>query len=262
MTLSIALHGKTALVTGGAGGIGASCAAMLMDCGAQVILADLPGERLAKAETELSSHGDVAALAADLSLPEVCRDLPRAACETAGADLDIVVNAVGVMHTRPFTDVGIVEWQQTMDVNLTGVFHTINGAASRMSEASGGSIVTLSSVAGRSGRPNAVDYSATKTALLSVTKSAAMAFAPRVRINAVCPGVVMTDMWAAILADRDREFGSGAGQQYLDEVAARTPMRRLGGADEVAKTVVFLASDLSSFITGQAINVDGGLEMD
>jgi NAD(P)-dependent dehydrogenase (short-subunit alcohol dehydrogenase family) len=127
---------------------------------------------------------------------------------------------------------------------------------------SGGSIVTLASVAARSGRPDAAHYAASKSALLSLTKSAAMAYAPTVRVNAVCPGIFLTPMWEAILADREAEFGAGAGQAYLDEVLSRVPLKRVGVAVELANVVVFLLSDLSAYITGQAVNVDGGLEMD
>ena len=117
-------------------------------------------------------------------------------------------------------------------------------------------------MAGRSGRANAPAYAASKAGLLSLTKSAALAYGPSVRVNAVCPGIVMTEMWRGIIRDRDHEFGPGAGQQYLDELSARMPLARPGEPQEIAQAVAFLASDLSTYITGQAVNVDGGLEMD
>jgi NAD(P)-dependent dehydrogenase (short-subunit alcohol dehydrogenase family) len=89
-----------------------------------------------------------------------------------------------------------------------------------------------------------------------------MAFGPGIRVNAVCPGMFLTEMWADIVRDRDAEFGEGAGKAYLDEVASKTALARPGQAGELAATVGFLASDLASFMTGQALNVDGGLEMD
>lgn len=235
-------------------------AASLKLAGAEVVIADLPGERLEKAAREL---GGVKALGVDLSDPETCRSVPGAAAEAVGRELTILVNAVGIMRTRPPHEITDAEWKSTLDVNLTGVFHTLRAAAELMRAGGcGGSIVTLSSVAGRSGRANAMDYAASKAALLSLTKSAALAYAPSVRVNAVCPGVFLTDMWSGILADRDREFGDGAGAAYLREVAERTPLRRVGDPAELAAAVVFLVSDLASFVTGQALNIDGGLEMD
>jgi NAD(P)-dependent dehydrogenase (short-subunit alcohol dehydrogenase family) len=204
----------------------------------------------------------VVGIGVDLAEVDECAQLPSRAAVAAGNRLDVLVNAVGIMQTRPFDEVTPGQWQRTVDINLTGVFHTVQAAARLMRTVGGGSIVTLASVAGRSGRPNAPDYAATKAALISLTKSAAMAFAPHVRVNAVCPGVFLTPMWDAIVADRDREFGPGAGQAYLDEVAARTPLRRVGDPEDVARAVAFLASDLAGFITGQALNVCGGLEMD
>jgi NAD(P)-dependent dehydrogenase (short-subunit alcohol dehydrogenase family) len=256
----IDFSGRWALITGGAGGLGSACARAYLAAGGSVALADLPGDRLDQVVVELGALGGrVEALEADLSDVDVCRELPERAHAVAGR-LDTLVNATGVMQTKPMADVTPSDWQRVIDINLTGVFHTIQAACGLMA-AQGGSVVSIASVAARSGRPAAPAYAASKTALLSLTKSAALAYAPSVRVNAVCPGVFLTDMWKGIVEDRDREFGPGAGQQYLDELAAKTPLARLGEAAELASVVAFLASDLAAYITGQAVNVDGGLEM-
>jgi len=253
--------GHWALITGGAGGLGSACARAYLAGGGSVALADLPGERLEKVAAELGAHGGrVEALAVDLSDVEACRDLPHRV-EAAAGRLDTLVNATGIMQTKPMAEVTAHEWQRVIDINLTGIFHTVQAACAVMS-GRGGSVVSIASVAARSGRPNAPAYAASKAALLSLTKSAALAYAPTVRVNAVCPGVFMTDMWRGIVADRDREFGPGAGQAYLDQLTAKTPLARLGNPEELASVVAFLASDLAAYITGQAVNVDGGLEMD
>src|SRR5207302_1980684 len=134
----------------------------------------------------------------------------------------------------PLLDLTASDWRRMIDVNLSGTFFVVQAAGRSMIDNGGGVIVVIASVAARSARPDAAHYGAAKTALLSLTKSAAQAYGPTVRVNAICPGVIPTRMWTEILADRDREFGPNAGQEFYDDVKARIPLGRLGEPHEVA----------------------------
>lgn len=259
MSVVVDLTDRVVIVTGAAGGLGSACARRFMDAGARVALVDLNASAL---ETFVNDAGERSkAWAVDLSDRSECRLLVEEVMGEFGR-IDVLIACAGVMQTKPFLDLSETDWRNVVDVNLTGTFFLVQAVAEQMLAAGGGSIVIYSSVAGRSGRPLAPHYAASKAGLLSLTKSAALAFAPSVRVNAICPGVVITSMWEAIMADRDALFGEGAGEEYRQQVETSAPLGRSADPTEIANAALFLASDLASYITGQALNVDGGIEMD
>lgn len=250
-------HSKTVVVTGAAGGMGARCAHRLLEAGANVIAHDLDEEGLRAAASDGLQFCDI--VAGDLRDARAAERLLAAAERHGGPDA--LIHAAGVMETQPFLELSTDAWRTMLDVNLTASFSLLRSLGGAMLARSTGAVVLFSSVAGRGGRPLAAHYAASKAGLLSLTKSAAAALGPSVRVNAVCPGVILTRMWDEIIRQRDEQFGEGAGRDYLDQVLEKTCLRRAGGLDEIADVALFLISDASSYVTGQALNVDGGLEM-
>jgi NAD(P)-dependent dehydrogenase (short-subunit alcohol dehydrogenase family) len=259
--LTVDMSGRSVLVTGAAGGLGFACAEIFVQAGASVAMSDLPGETLDGAVRKLSAAGgEVNGFPADLSYERQCSGMVDEARRRVGR-IHSLISCAGVMQTKPLVGLTGEDWRRVIDVNLTGTFFVTQAVGEAMLEDGGGSMVLFASVAARGGRPFAAHYAASKSALLSLTKSAAMAFAPTVRVNAVCPGVFLTGMWDGIMDERRELFGEEAGPRFLEEVKASTPLARVGEPDELASAVLFLASDAASYITGQALNVDGGLEM-
>jgi NAD(P)-dependent dehydrogenase (short-subunit alcohol dehydrogenase family) len=260
--MTSALEGRAVLITGAAGGLGSAVARAAAEAGATVTLCDLPGDRLAAAAETLADTGaSIIAVGANLTSRAACEEAVSRSAAEAGA-LDALVACAGIVQTKALLDLSEDDWRQMIETNLNGMFFCVQAAGAHMVEAGGGSMVLFSSVAGRSGRPHAAHYAAAKTAVLSLTKSAAAALAPTVRVNAVCPGVFLTDMWDRILEERTAMFGEEAARGYLERTLAAAPLGRPGEPSEIAAAVRFLLSDAASYITGQALNVDGGLEMD
>ncbi len=257
------LSGRTVIVTGAAAGLGRATAETVAAAGARVVLSDLPGEALDAAAAELRAAG-AEALARPARIGD--RDEVRALVADTVADggLHGVVACAGVFGTRPFATLSREEWDEVLGVNASGMFDLVQAAGAALETAGeGGSMVLFSSVAGRGGRADAPHYAASKAAVISLARSAALAFGPAgVRVNAICPGVILTRMWEERIEGLDREFGAGAGRRYLDELTERMALKRLGTPQEIASSVLFLLSDAAAYVTGQALNVCGGLEFD
>jgi len=244
------VSGKTALVTGGASGIGAAIATALSEEGANIVISDL---------NEAAGKERAASLKNAIYLRHDVTDEPDwerciAATRDRFGSLEILVNNAGVMPaTKTIEETSYDEWKRVMSVNMDGVFLGVKHGIGAMKD-NGGSIINLSSIMGLIGEAIVGAYSASKGGVRLFTKSAAVECANLgypIRINSIHPGYIDAGMFAA-MAD---EFGADSLRQRF---AARTPMKRLGKAEEIAKGVLFLASDEASFSTGSELVIDGG----
>jgi len=247
-----ALDGKVAIVTGGARGIGRAIGQRFVADGAAVIIADVEEEAGRAAAQEL---GDAKCrfVRTDVGDTGQAANLVAAACDTFGK-VDILVNNAGIIHAADFLDLKEADFDRVLRVNLKGAFLVGQAAARRMVEqvkagAAGGAIINMSSINGSVAIPNQTPYCVSKGGLSQLTKVMALALAPyNIRVNAIGPGSIMTPMLATIATDREAKR----------RVLSRTPLGRLGEAEEIASVAAFLASDDASYVTGEIIYVDGG----
>jgi NAD(P)-dependent dehydrogenase (short-subunit alcohol dehydrogenase family) len=256
-------EGRTALVTGAAGGIGSAIARRLAANGAHVALADISADSVESTAAQIRQSGSSAqGYRLDVTSFDEVRTLVAEVEKHFGL-VTLAVTCAGIIRTYTFLDLPPEVWDLTMNVNLKGTFLVFQAIARRMVEAGRpGSIVGISSVAGRGGRASAVDYAASKAGVISVVRSAALAFAPhQITVNAVCPGIVDTEMTRSIHRDRSKMSGITA-EESLAKLVATIPLRRIETAEDVADAVTFLLSSQGGYITGQALNSDGGLEFD
>jgi NAD(P)-dependent dehydrogenase (short-subunit alcohol dehydrogenase family) len=250
--------GRKALITGGASGIGLEVGCRLARGGATVALLDIDATRLDSAVAQVGKaaigiQADVSSTAA------VQKAVVRAISELGG--LDTLVICAGVIHVKALADVTEQDWNRTLDINLKGAFFCCQAAVPALRASGRGRIVTISSDAGRRGVPGLHAYSASKFGLVAITESLAGELAPAVTVNSICPvGVASTGMGQQMLSWKVSHTGQSA-DEVLAGIARGIPMRRGATAADVAEAVLFFISDSASFITGVALDVDGGAHL-
>ncbi|HRA46888.1 MAG TPA: SDR family oxidoreductase [Thermomicrobiales bacterium] len=252
MTNLFDLSGKVAIVTGAGAGLGVTFADALAEAGAHVLCADLNGDRARQTAADLSAKGFSAiGTTVDVTVESQVQEMVKLATETWGS-IDILINNAGIASVGPAEDETLETWQRVIDVNLTGTFLCAREVAKVMIAAgSGGSIVNLASILGLNGSEpmQAVSYAASKGAVVNLTRDLAIHWAPQgIRVNALGPAYFPSEMTGGLLADTS----------VLAEVERRTPMGRVGRPEELRGPVLFLASNASSYVTGQTLFVDGG----
>ncbi len=244
------LEGKVALISGGARGQGAVEAKLFASEGASVVIADILDDEGRQVEAEIAESGGSATYVhLDVTRESQWNDAVNTAVELYGK-LDILVNNAGILIRAGVEDTTGEDWDRIMDINAKGVFLGTKAAIPAMRAAGGGSIINISSVAGLQGSPASAAYSSTKGAVRILTKSTAVQYAAEgIRCNSVHPGLIYTDMTKETLDNPEGE------RDWL----ARVPMGRIGVSEDVAKGVLFLASDESSYMTGSELVIDGGI---
>lgn len=260
------LKGLSALVTGGARGIGRAIALRYAQEGADVFIADidLAGAQ-AVAEAIRAAGGSADSCHTDIAEPNESAAMVARAAARFGR-LDVMVNNAGVIRVKSLLDLAPEDWDYINNVNARGLFFALQAGARQMKAQAPrgpglrGKIINIASIAGRIGRPMFAPYAASKAAAISITQSAAAALAPEITVNAICPGVVDTEMWRKI----DREWTAIEGRATGAAWAERTrgiPMGRPEVPEDLTGMAVFLAGPGADYITGQSFNVEGGLVM-
>lgn len=240
-------EGKTLLLTGANGGITRSVARTFHELGAGMVLTDLDGEGVERFGRELDPSGKrVFTMKVDVTRSEECDASLRFVKERFGK-LDYLVNGAGLYLDQLVATMTDAQWRQTIGVNLDGVFYTCRAAIPLLAD--GGAVVNIASMAGHRGSFQHTHYAAAKGAVLAFSRSLARELAPRVRVNAVSPGLIDTPLIQPLL--------KVSGTSLIDQ----TPLKRLGRPEEVARVIAFLCSDWASFVNAETVHINGGLHI-
>ncbi len=252
----VKISGKVTIITGAATGLGAATARMMSEAGAKVLINHMNGqESLARAVTE-ECASDSLCYAGDITNDDDCKAIVQAAYEHWG-HVDILINNAGINKFVDHFDLDGLSPEDFINmyqVNVIGAFLMIRAVTPIMKEQGAGIVVNVSSAAGLAGGGSSVAYAASKGAINTMTKSLGRALAPEIRVNAVCPAFINTPLFDKCLGHMPEEKKN----KWLTEIEDSTPLKRGSSADIIAKSILFLASDLSENVTGQLLNCDGG----
>jgi NAD(P)-dependent dehydrogenase (short-subunit alcohol dehydrogenase family) len=251
----IRLDGKVAVVTGAAGVIGSATIRLLAERGARIVAVDRRQEDLKTAISALPASAQALAVEADVTREDEVAEYVRAAVDKFGT-IDVFYNNAGIEgDIKPITEYSLESFRRVLDVNVVGVFLGMKHVLPVMFKQNKGSIINTASIAGLLGSPQIAVYSASKHAVIGLTKTASWeCTGTGVRVNCVCPGLIDSRMLSTIIQGRSR----GNAPPPHDKLVERIPARRLGQASEVASIVAFLASDEASYVSGSHYTVDGG----
>jgi meso-butanediol dehydrogenase/(S,S)-butanediol dehydrogenase/diacetyl reductase len=256
------LDGRVAIVTGATRGLGVGIARRLAEVGATVVLTGRDGDAAQAVAADLATETGARTLgfAHDVASLASSERLVEAVLREADG-IDVLVNNAGISSTVPFLEMTEAEWDAVVDVNLKGTFLTTRAVAPVMVEQRRGRIVNISSMVGKEAEPEILHYSAAKAGVISLTQGLARELAPYdLNVNCVCPGIVRTPLWEPKLDEMARLHGRDREDVFADYVA-RIPLGRPQEAEDIGAMVAFLASDLARNVTGQSINVCGGLQV-
>lgn len=255
------LQGQVAIVTGAGRGIGRATALELARLGADIVVAELDQRNAARTAAEVKDLGRRASvLPTDVTVPA---DLKTMAARTQAefGRIDILVNNAGIYRAALPLDITEEHWDAVMTINAKAVFFASQAVLPAMIAQKRGVIISLASMAGKVGSRSNLPYNASKAAVVSITKSLALAHAADgIRVNCVCPGFVETDMWTAVASQQGPLLGLSP-ETFTQQRVAQVPLGRMERPEDVANVIGFLASPRASYMTGQAINVTGGLIM-
>jgi 3-oxoacyl-[acyl-carrier protein] reductase len=248
--MDLGVKGKTALITGGGRGIGAAIAEGLAKEGVNIIITDINETNAAGTVENIKKHG-VKVIFYHMNVADSASVTDCVSkIQTDGLTVDILVNNAGVTRDNFLVRMKEEDWDMVLNVNLKGVFNCTKAITPIMMKSRWGRIINITSIVGVMGNKGQTNYSASKAGMIGFTKSCAQEFASRnITVNAIAPGFIVSDMTNVLSVEVQKDFMS------------RIPLARFGSADEIANTVSFLASEKAAYITGQVINVNGGMLM-